>query len=281
MQRASFIYVFGIFMLGILIFGLFFHVPVARRIRAITAPKSTPPPAPREVARYSRKVLEYSQDYTIVLVGDSMTEKLGNADELKDDLATYYPNKSFEVLNNGFGSTNILSVPDRLIHHTQHIRDYRPIIDSDFDLIIIESFGHNPLSELPLDQGLQKANEALDTIVAILKITNPRAKIAFAATLSPNKEYYAKGKVDLSPQQRQKWASEREAYIENHIQYAKEHNIPIIDIYHKSQDKNSDGKLAYIDTADYIHPSPNGIRFISQIMADAIYEQHLLPSKHY
>ncbi|OGE26478.1 hypothetical protein A3C26_00540 [Candidatus Daviesbacteria bacterium RIFCSPHIGHO2_02_FULL_39_12] len=37
-----------------------------------------------------------TKSYTIALVGDSMTETLGTADDLREDLKTYYPEKVWD-----------------------------------------------------------------------------------------------------------------------------------------------------------------------------------------
>ena len=221
--------------------------------------------------------VKYPHDQVLVLLGDSMTEKLGNSDELRGYLNQYYPKLAFEVLNYGYGSTNILSAPDRLTKQTYHFRDFRAILDIDFDIILIESFGHNPLSEFPLEEGLKKQTETLDLIVKEIKEKNPGAKIVFVATIGPNKENYAKSKGDyseakgtreLSPEQRKQWAQERIAYIKNHIKYASDHNIPLVNIFEKSVDKNESGKSIYIDSEDNIHPSPTGVLLISKTIAD-------------
>lgn len=231
---------------------------------------------PQEIKIDGRVKVKYPQDFTIVMVGDSMTEKLGNSDEIKAYLKKDYPNKTFEVLNYGFGSTNILSVQDRLEKETFHGRVFRPILDIDFDLILIESFGNNPLSQFPLEVGLKKQTEALDKIVETLKKESPRAKIVFVATISPNKNLYGKGQVDLTSEVRTKWAEERIAYIKNHIKYANDHQIPLINIYEKSLDANGDGKLDYLSSADYIHPSPTGVYFISGEISKFIFENKIL-----
>src|SRR5581483_12519473 len=57
----------------------------------------------------SKPLIKPKGTYKIVLVGDSLTEFLGNNELLKDDLKNYYPDKTFKVDNYGFGSTNILS----------------------------------------------------------------------------------------------------------------------------------------------------------------------------
>lgn len=216
-------------------------------------------------------------DYLIILVGDSMTEYMGNSDELRVFLNEYYPDKSLDIYNYGFGSTNILSLPDRLTNWTEHGREFQPILDIDFDLIIIESFGHNPLSEYSLDDGLKKQTEILDKVVELIKNDKPEANIVFLATISPNKKVYAARLVDLSPEARAAWVDERIAYIKNYIEYAKSHNIPLINVFEKSKGFDGDGNLKYINDHDYIHPSPEGIIFISREIADYIYENNLLP----
>jgi lysophospholipase L1-like esterase len=220
-------------------------------------------------------------DYTIVFVGDSLTEYLGNFDELQAYLTEYYPGKSFLLLNYGFGSTNLLSLPDRLNKESSHSgRTFQPINQIRFDLIIIESFGHNPLSKLPLEKGLIKQNEILDESLATLKSSHPKESIVFMATIAPNKENYAKGGVELTSRERMLWANERAAYIKNHIKYARSHGIPIIDIYSKSLAWDGDGNLDFISKTDYIHPSPKGVYFISNEIAKFIVENKLLKSEY-
>ncbi|OGE31960.1 hypothetical protein A2631_02460 [Candidatus Daviesbacteria bacterium RIFCSPHIGHO2_01_FULL_44_29] len=220
--------------------------------------------------------IKYSVDYTIVLVGDSMTERLGNGDELKGYLSLYYPNKTFEILNYGFGATNILSLPDRLTTATFMKREFRPILDIDFDLLLIESFGYNPLSELSLEQGLRKQSEMLDISLNLIDSAQKKARVAFFTTIAPNKDIFSKGIVELSATQRSSWVKERNRYIENHTAYAKTHQLPLIDIYHSSLDLFGNGKSIYIDSQDNLHPSPTGIFFISQQLASGISKLQLL-----
>lgn len=241
--------------LGIILLGLiayFFINPQSRKV--------------------STKLNSHTPDYTIVMIGDSMTETLGNSDELKKFLSDYYGGKSFEVLNYGFGATNILSVMDRITKETEHGRKFRPVEDIDYDLILLESFSQNPLSQYKLDEGLQLQTQELDKIVGRLKETNPRGKIVFVATISPNKIIFAQTSVDLSAEKRAEWVNERIAYMKNHIEYAKSHNIPIINVFEKSLMENGDGNPNYISTDDYIHPSPKGIIFISKQIADFLSE---------
>lgn len=223
-----------------------------------------------------KQKVKYPQDYTLVMIGDSMTETLGNSDELKKFLSDYYTGKTFEVLNYGYGATNILSVMDRITKETSHGRKFRPIEEIAYDLILLESFYQNPLSQYGLEEGLKRQLEELDKIVKKLKETNSLGKIIFVATIAPNKEIFALNQVDLTPEVRAEWVRERIAYIKNHIQFAKDNNIPLINIFEASLLENGDGNPDYINTADFIHPSPKGIIFISKQIADYIYQNKLI-----
>lgn len=261
-----------LFISGVIILGstVYFFITSQSQPRL----KSEPP----IIVNTGEKVkVKYPQDYTIVMIGDSMTETLGNSDELKKFLSEKYPGKSFEVLNYGFGATSILSVMDRITKETEHGRKFRPIEEIDYDLILLESFGQNPLSQFPLEEGLRLQTEELDKIVKLLKGTNPKGKIVFVATISPNKVIFARNQVDLSPQKRAEWVEERISYMKNHIGYAESHGIPIINIFEKSLMENGDGNPEYISTDDFIHPAPTGIIFISRQIADFIYTNNIFP----
>ncbi len=254
------------FLIAILGFGLFYFLNNGLKHNLSST---------KGVSITKEQKVKYPQDYTIVMLGDSMTETLGNSTELKEYLTNYYK-KSFEVLNYGFGSTNILSVVDRITKETEHGRKFMPIAKIDYDLILIESFGENPLSQYPLEEGLKRQREGLDKIIAILKKTNPRGRIVFEATISPNKVIFAKNQIDLSDEVRAQWVKERIAYIKNHIDYANSHNIPIINVFKDSLMENGDGNPDYINTQDYIHPSPSGIIFISKKIAEYIYQNKII-----
>jgi lysophospholipase L1-like esterase len=257
---------------GLVVFFNFkFHQETVESTLSKRPTATTPSPSPTP-----RPKVKYPQDYTLVLLGDSMTAQLGNSDELIANLKTYYPGKSFQVLNYGFGSTNILSVQDRLEKDTFFNRTFMPIVDIDFDLILIESFGHNPLSEYPLEEGLKKQNDALDKIISTIRKSNPKAKIVFYTTISPNKINYAKTSVSISSGKRVEWVNERISYIKNHTIYATSHGIPIINVYEKSLNKNGDGNLIYIRNDDFIHPSPTGVQLISDEIAKFIYNNKIL-----
>ena len=227
---------------------------------------------------FNPQTIKPKDTYNIVLVGDSMTDYLGSGSDLKKAFKIYYPNKQIEIHNFSVGSTNILTLPERLQNLTNYngtISD--PILNTPFDLIIIESFGHNPLSDLPLEEGLKKHNETLDKSREMIKQRQSQAVVILMATIAPHIDRYAEGVAVLETAVRKKWATERADYIKNHIEYAKNHKIPLVNIYEKSLDDTGGGNIDYINTNDFIHPSSTGILFISQEIADFIYKNRILP----
>ncbi len=212
--------------------------------------------------------------YTIILAGDSMTQALGAGETILPIIRKYYPEKEFHILNYGIGSTSILTLPDRLgkgaIRGNETLM---PILNHDFDAILIESFGNNPLSGYSLDDGLKKQTEILSQALKIIREAKPRAAIFFVATIAPSRDRYAEGVVNLTTEERGKWADERIAYIKNHIKYAREHKIPLINLFDKSFDKSAD----YINTSDFIHPSNAGLIFMGDEIAKFIVSLRIIP----
>jgi hypothetical protein len=271
MYKSGFAHLAAIFLIltGLLAFTLLKNTNSS--INPISVTKLLPTPIPTPIAHYSPPTINKNEAYTIIFVGDSMIDSLGeNFDYLRQELATIYPSTVFGLFNYGYGATNINALNERLHKETTYRDITRPaILGREFDIIIIGSFGHNPLSNLPLEEGLQKHNSILDEVISKLATQKPNAVIIFLAEFAPLENDYAKNVVDLNQEQRSIWVSERKAYIENHIKYAQGHNIPLINIYEKSS-VNGDVELKYISPDSYIHPSSTGLIFMSQEIANYI-----------
>ncbi len=259
---------FGIFLLLLFIILVFIFYPYKYKLE-------------RKIDRsFALPTLSLDQpfDAKIVFLGDSITEYLGNFEDLRNFLLKSYPNKRILLLNYGYSSTNILSALDRIEKDTTHSgRIFEPINNISYNLIFIESFGYNPLSHYSLEEGLKKQTEELDKIFKTLSEKHPTSKIIFWASLAPDKTRFGQGSLNLTPEKRVQWASERRSYIENHISYANAHNIPLLDIYHNSQNVLGESANIFISETDHIHPSPVGVYFISKSIAEFIQDQKLLP----
>jgi len=285
---VSIIVVFALAATGVLYYFLVFKKPT------VSQPKSTSYTSETKTSSKSsylvnkdkvqilgseKPVIQTKKEYTILLLGDSMVDTLRTHDTiLIDILKEYYQNKEFKILNYGFGSTNIISVKDRIEKETDYQNNYYPPIKNvDYDIIFVESFGHNPLSQYPINSGLDIQTKELGEIYNSLKEAHPDSRIVFFATISPNKKLYGSNNVDLSEEDRIKWAEERISYIKNHIQFAKDNGIQILNIFEKSLTENGDGNLRYISDVDYIHPSAEGVYFIYEEIGKFIIENKLLP----
>lgn len=240
-------------------------------------PKTNPTATPYAFP-YKNPTIAKNDSYRTVLVGDSMTETLGvNVNTLRLALISLYPENEFVNYNYGYGATNVLSLVNRLTRYTTYnSKDNLPILDVEFEFIIIESFGYNPLSEYPLDQGLALQTQELDKAVNLILNSKPNVALAFMTPIAPSEENFARNSRELSDELRKQWVAERVAYINNHRKFAQEKGIPVIDVYQASLGPNGKVDERYIAT-DYIHPSTEGIELVSSTIADYIYQNRIFP----
>ena len=136
----------------------------------------------------------------------------------------------------------------------------------------------NPLSHLPLDQGLKTQTKILDTAMKTLIQNRPEVVIVMITPIAPNKYTFAQNTYELSQEERESWVTERLAYINNHIKFAEDHQIPLINIYKASLNENGDGNPIYINSDDYIHPSNAGIELMSREIAQFIFNNQFFPN---
>src|SRR5205085_3378018 len=161
-------------------------------------PTSTPIPTTFIFKSYTAPAVEKKQVYAIAMIGDSMTAALGpHGGGLSDYMNLLYKKNAQDpqriIIDNYAKSSNILAVNDELTWKTI-ISEYTfgPLLSEDFDLILVESYGYNPLSQYGIEEGLNQQNLALDALMKTLITTHPQAAIVFVATIAPNRENYAK-----------------------------------------------------------------------------------------
>ncbi len=280
---------FKLLLVAMILFAAIFFISSRSKNSAVKkAPDSTPTtipsPTPFVFKTYTAPVIKQKPVYVIAMIGDSMTAALGpHGGGLSDHMNSLYKKNAEDpqriIIDNYARSSNILAINDQLTQKlTIDPYTFGPLLDQNFDLVLIESFGYNPLSEFGLQEGLKRQNQALDELMTTLIRSHPQTAIVFVATIGPNKENYAKmTQPDYTAEERAKGAEERISYIKNHIQYAKDHKIPLINIYEKSLTGNGDGDMAYINPTDDIHPSFAGVDFIGDAIANFIHDNKILP----
>jgi lysophospholipase L1-like esterase len=227
---------------------------------------------------YKNPVIPKNRSYRMIIVGDSIVNSLGlNANVLREDLIGYYPDSEFVTYNYGYPSTNVLSLYQRLTEKTTNNgTENQAILKQGFELIIIESFGNNPLSQFPLSEGLQKQDDELERSVKAILAEKPNAAIAFLTPIALDPVNYARGTVALSYEVRKRWVAERVAYIDNHRKFAEDKGIPVIDVYKASLKPDGTVDRSYISD-DFVHPSKKGIELISKSIADYIFTNKIFP----
>lgn len=246
-------------------------------------PTITPSPTPFMFTTYTPPKIERKEVYKIAMIGDSMTAALGpHGGGMSEYLESIYKESGSTnqriIIDNYAVSSSILAV-DNQITKEFSINEYKfgPLIEQDYDVILIESFGYNPLSEFGMEEGLLKQTLSLDNLMERLIRERPNAVIIFVATIAPSlKSYGQSTQPNSTVEDRRKRAEERVAYIKNHIHYANTHGIPLINIYEKSLNSEGDGDTKYINADDDIHPSAEGVVFIGKEIGKYISENQIL-----
>lgn len=254
-------------------------VPIIKAtIQQLIQPTIKPTDTP--FTTYKKPTLAKSDRYDIYLIGDSMTHAFGpRGGKFTEILSAAYPGTSFEVSNYAEANQSILSLPQRLRESVQADHDLRlpPILDGDPDVIIIESFGYNPLSQLGRTEGLKKQEEVLTDVMTTLTNRFPNTVIMFLTAIAPDKKTYGQKVTNSDADGRWAQAEERIEYITNHRDFAREHNIPLIDAYQQSLDGQGDGDTKYINPDDNIHPSEEGLALMGRVMTKRMQEETIFP----
>lgn len=275
-KMSGFVHILALLAGIVIIVAIYFLTsPITKNSLSNIPPNALP--APYQFP-YKNPVVPKNQSYRIVIVGDSIVNSLGlNANVLREDLINFYPDSEFVTYNYGYSATNVLSLYPRLTETTTYNGSENPaILKQGFELIIIESFGNNPLSEFPIQEGLKKQNEILEKSVKAILAEKPNVAVAFMTPIALDPDNYAKGNVSLSPDVRREWVSERVSYIDNHRKFAESLGIPVIDVFKASLKPDGTVDKSYISD-DFVHPSKKGIGLISKTIADYIFTNKIFP----
>ena len=272
-KERGFAHIFILLVIVVVAAIYFLFLPKTKNLIDNILPTPTPYRFP-----YKNPVIPKNRSYRMIIVGDSIVNSLGlNANVLREDLIGYYPDSEFVTYNYGYPSTNVLSLYQRLTEKTTNNgTENQAILKQGFELIIIESFGNNPLSQFPLSEGLQKQDDELERSVKAILAEKPNAAIAFLTPIALDPVNYARGTVALSSEVRKQWVAERVAYIDNHRKFAEDKGIPVIDVYKASLKPDGTVDRSYISD-DFIHPSKKGIELISKSIADYIFTNKIFP----
>ncbi|MBI2009571.1 MAG: SGNH/GDSL hydrolase family protein [Candidatus Chisholmbacteria bacterium] len=195
---------------------------------------------------------------------------------LEKALKNNYPATNFFLLNFGVGSTNIDDGLARLSQPFNYQnRSYPPLLQAEVDAVIIESFAYNPL---PLSEAnLAHHRFQLEKMVRQVQ-SQTSAPVLLMATIAPHHELFGTGPggVNWEGGAVAEHTQAIHAYLENTINTGNALGIPVIDVFHPSQDSEGNGQLRLISPHDHIHPSAAGQNFIAQTIAQTLVSLKLL-----
>ena len=194
--------------------------------------------------------------------------------ELRHELTKLSPSLDIELKNHGVGTTNVVLGLQRVTQPYDYAargRKLPAVIDEHADLVVLESFAYNHLTDSVDD--LKRYLDCHRQIIKILQ-TKTSTKILLYATIAPNRNRYASGVINLN------WPEERRAqeyelimkYFKTFLKFANKSSLPFLDVFSKSLTPEGTGNLAYESNVDYVHLSFEGRVFISQYLAPKIIE---------
>ncbi len=215
-------------------------------------------------------------NYTIALLGDSMTDVLGkNLPHLRSLLQNAYPNYTFALLNYGQGATDLESGLHRLTNTTTYLgTDYPPLLSYKPDILVVESFAYNHWSgeKYDLDRQWLDIAKIIDTV----RQNSPNTKIVLAASIAPNKDIFGDGVLNWPGFLKEQATLIIKAYLQNMVNFATSQHYPLADAYHPSLESDGQGVAGYISGYDHLHPSGDGGYLYSSKIVEAIKSNSLI-----
>jgi len=214
--------------------------------------------------------------YSIAILGDSMVDTLGSDLEVfRVMLKSGFPKYSFALLNYGQGSTDLEKGLERLTKTTKYLdKNFPPLLSFQPDILVVESFAYNHWSGELSDINRQWITIA--KIIDVIKEKSPKTEIILAATIGPDSETYADGKLNLTKAQKEEASLVTRAYLQNLINFANSQKYPLADAFTPSLDNKGNGKSDYINQSDHLHPSSKGAELFFEKILEAIKVNELI-----
>lgn len=232
----------------------------------------SPSPSPKIATKSALPKPSYpipnKQSYIIAAFGDSMVETMGdNLDYLQKSLTERYPKTKFKLYNYGIGSQNVIEGLSRF--YTPYIyknRNFPPINQINADIIIISSFGYNPLT--PYDK--DKHYQILMNLVKEAQKTG--SKVYLLSEIAPIKTGFGSGPggVNWTEEKINEHVPQIINQLENAVGLSKTLNVPLINAYKASQVDGKYGNPKYVSAHDHIHPSVEGEIFMANLIATTL-----------
>lgn len=236
---------------------------------SIPAPTTVPPTTPSPAPPSPTPIHLPKNSYTVAIIGDSMVDTMGEKLEyLEHALTKKYPETKFTLYNYGHGSQNVIDGLDRIDKAFKyHDRDFKPLTELRPDVLVVASFGYNPLSPFDRDEHWLKLAELISRAKTITK------NVYVLAEIAPQVADFGKGPNGVSwpESMRIEQAKKITLQLQNAIGLARSLSVPLIDCFTPSIDEHSkEGNKKYINASDGIHPSIAGHEFMAEKIVNVI-----------
>jgi len=212
----------------------------------------------------------------IIATGDSMTDTAGEGcPALAKELANAFPDREFEIINQGVGGTRVGYGLWRLTNDYEHNeKQCKALVSLDPDLVLVESFAYNNGSDGPRDGGIAHFRDMHFKIIDTIR-TRTNAEIIAVVTVAPDPEHFVESVPNFkyTPVAIRRWmAGDRVAYLEEMIKIAHELELPLANVYQATLDAQSTGTPLgdFIRDDDCIHPNEKAHELSAQLILEAI-----------
>ncbi len=213
----------------------------------------------------------------MILYGDSMTEYLHHPPRvLAQHLCQRQPNRTYEFLNWAVGGTRAELILYRLLYEFWHGRQRMlPLTQSRPDILVLESCAFNNANDR--EEGLENFNQIWDQILAVCRLHAPQARIMTYLTI-PSSPIVPEEKANrlffrARPEvfaYRHQW---REVYQQTFIQWVQRNGVECVNVRDEVLRREAQGvPRSHWISADGVHPNPEGIALISEMMARGVVE---------
>jgi hypothetical protein len=192
-------------------------------------------------------------EYKIAFIGDSMIDTLeSHLPMLAEKLKQLY-GAEFELYNYGVGAENVEQGLDRFNQSFEYKeRSYPALSELEPDIIIIGSFAYNPFEKHDINKYWLTMARLIETA------QQTGADVYLLAEVAPVKNEFGQGSLDWPLEIRTAQAERIVEQFNSFIALAETKNIPLIDAYTPSQDKDGFGNKEYVSDHDGIHASDTG-----------------------
>jgi len=219
----------------------------------------------------------------IVATGDSMTQSAGaGCPALAAELAKEYPDKEFEIINQGVGGTRAGYGLWRMTNEYEFEKEkLPPLVSLNPDVVILESFAYNNATDgLLNDEGIEHFRDMHYKMVETIR-EKTDAIIIFVVTIAPDVNHFLENIpcfYNTPKSILRSMAEERMRYLEEAIQIAGELELPLVNVYAETLAAKESGTPlgTFINPEDCIHPGPKGHELTARLTVEVMKRHNLI-----